>query len=455
MRIALLTSQFARSSDTFIRSEVNQLRELGVVVDTFSIRRPPLQADADADVVRHQAETVYLAERGRWTLLRTFSRLAVVRPRSFVGALALAWRLRPPGLSGLVKQAGYLVVAAELAEQIRRLGANHLHNHIAENSATVAAIASRIAGVTHSLTVHGPRIFFDPFSWRLREKLELADLTICITDFCRSQCMALSSPIAWPKMRVVRCGVQQSFLDPLAFHSRPGKREAPDGPPLLLNVGRLCEDKGHHVLIAAAAELKQRGLSFRIEIVGDGPLRPDLEAAIEREGLHGCVSIVGWKPSSYVRDAMIRSLALVLPSFAEGLPIVLMESLALRTPVVATSIAGVSELVANGESGWIIPPGNERRLAMALAEALATPPEELERMGEHGREAVIRLHFPRTQAAALLDAIESIRPSIGAHASQCGSTGPVSPPAHLRPTLSHDCSKNVGSHESVIETQSP
>jgi glycosyltransferase involved in cell wall biosynthesis len=393
-RIGYLTSLFARPSDTFIRNEVNQLRNLGADVVTFSIRRPEVGPDADEDVHRFQRDTQYLLESGAATIVGTGLMQAITHPIRFARTAALAWRTSAPGVRGLAMQAAYLLEALCLSSLLKQQRIDLLHNHIGENSATVAMLASEFSGIPYSLTIHGPYIFYAPARWALGEKLARSAFTACISQFCRSQCMIFSPESAWQRLHVVRCSVQPEFID------APHENEFPRVPHFLC-VARLCPEKGQAVLIDAVARLAGAGHPVQVSLIGDGPGRPALEQLIREKNLEQQVKILGWQPSEKVHELLLESTALVIPSFAEGLPVVAMESLAMRRPVIATNIAAMSELVEHGKSGWLIPAGSVDRLAEALEIAHECPRAILQEMGETGRKRVLELHDPVRQAEQL------------------------------------------------------
>jgi glycosyltransferase involved in cell wall biosynthesis len=197
---------------------------------------------------------------------------------------------------------------------------------------------------------------------------------------------------AWPKLHVVRCGVDAEFLG--------------DAPPAAANgklvcVGRLCEDKGQLLLVEAAGRLAREGVEFHLVLVGDGALRGPIEAKVRELGLEGRVTLKGWMDGAGVRQQIVESRALVLPSFAEGLPVVIMEALALSRPVISTYVAGIPELVRPAQNGWLVPAGSIDLLTETLREALRTPPERLDALGRAGREIVRDRHDSRKEAARI------------------------------------------------------
>lgn len=391
--IAYLTSVYPRATDTFVRNEVLRLRELGWTVHTFAVRRAESSQIVGEEVRREASTTTYIISDHLWATPLAVLRALLRSPRRFVRAVRLAWRTHPRGLRGSLWQLAYFGEAAFLAGELRRAGVRHLHNHIGESSATVAMLASELGGVPFSLTIHGPYDFQAPAHWALGEKLSRASFTVCISEFTRSQCMIHAPLVAWDRLHVVRCGPDPAFLE----------TEPPPLPsrPRMVWVGRICEEKGVPVLVEAAARLADEGVEFELALVGDGPLRRRIQAQIAARGIAKRLSITGWLDGAGVRAQMAAARVVVMPSFAEGLPVVLMEALALGRPVVTTFVAGIPELVQPGRNGWLVPPGSVDALADAMRDALQSPLERLARMGNAGREDVRRQHDPRVEIARL------------------------------------------------------
>lgn len=393
--LGYLTSAYARASDTFIRGEVRQLRKLGFTVHTFSIRRAEQEQMVSEDVRQEQTTTEYLLDGKKNRLIGGAVRTAVAKPQKFLRALALGQRCSPPGLKARLWHLAYVVEAAYLAGRLRAKGVQHLHNHIGENSATVAMLAAEMAGIPFSLTIHGPGEFDHPMEIALGEKIRRSAFVVAISSFGRSQLWRWCAADQWQKIHIVHCGVDESFLG-----------QAPSAPPdnqRLVSIGRLSEQKGQLLLVEAAAAVAAKGTQFELVLIGDGPMRAELESAIQRLGLNGIVRIAGWMDSDAIRRELIASRALVMPSFAEGLPVVIMEALALGRPVLSTAIAGIPELVKDGENGWLVPAGSASSLAEGIGRILRTSPAELARMGQAGAGAVAREHHAATEAKKLAE----------------------------------------------------
>ncbi len=378
--IAYLTGEYPRATDTFIQREVAALRAMGLDVLTCSIRRTGPEHHVGPEQRAEAAGTFHvLAEaRSPWRLMRSHASALSASPRRYLSALRLALRTSPPGAKALLYQLFYFAEAVVLAGHLKRKGVTHLHNHIATASCTVAMLASAVSGIPFSYTIHGPGIFFEPERWRIDEKTARASFVACISDFCRSQVMMFSAREHWPKLHVVHCGVAPERYD------RAGIR---DGGRLLF-VGRLAGVKGLPVLFEALAGLSRPHPDLRVTLIGDGPERAQLEREAAARGLSGIVEFAGYRSQDEVARALQDTDIFVLPSFAEGVPVVLMEALAARVPVIASRVAGIPELVEDGVSGLLVPPGDAGALAAAIA-TLADDPARRKRMGEAGRARVI------------------------------------------------------------------
>ncbi|MFV0359660.1 glycosyltransferase family 4 protein [Tropicimonas sp.] len=379
-RLAYLTGEYPAVSHTFILREIEALRALGFEVETCSVRRTDPAIHHRGPAERTAAATTFYvldAARNPLALLRAQA-AALATPRRWLGALGLAWKTRPPGLRALLYQMIYLTEAAVLARHLRARGVEHLHNHFGNSSCSVAMLASALAGIPFSYTMHGPAIFFEPRHWRIDEKIARARFVACISWFCRSQGMIFADPRHWPKLAIVHCGI-----DPDRYGTAPRQ----GGGKHVLFVGRLAAVKGVPMLLEAFAEVCTHHPDAHLTLVGDGSERPMLEARAAGLGLTGHVTFAGYRNQDEVAGMLAQSDIFALPSFAEGVPVVLMEAMASRLPVVATRIAGIGELVEDGTSGLTVPPGDSKALATALRTLMDTP-DRARAMGEAGCAAV-------------------------------------------------------------------
>ena len=374
-----LTGEYPRATDTFIQREVAALRAQGITIMTASIRRTGPEHLVGEEQIAEAAQTFHVLEAAKHPLRLAAAKLRLLRhPGRFFRAFALAWRTAPGGLRNWLWQMFYFAEAIMLADHMQRQGVRHLHNHIAKASCTVAMLASELSGIPYSFTLHGPDIFFAPDHWRLDEKIARARFVACISEFCRAQAMIFSDRALWDKLHIVHCGIDPARYDP-----------APrQGPPHLTFVGRLAAVKGVPVLLEALSFLKGELPGLRVTLIGDGPERARLEQDAADLGLRDVVDFAGYRSQSEVARALKVTDALVLPSFAEGVPVVLMEAMAAGRPVITTGVAGVSELVEHGKSGFLVPPGDAQRLAQAIRAVLADPDRRVE-MGRAGRTRVV------------------------------------------------------------------
>jgi glycosyltransferase involved in cell wall biosynthesis len=389
VRVGYLINQYPRPSHTFIRREIAALEDLGVTVDRFTLRRSEALVD-ESDRIE-LARTRVVLEAGKARLAASLILTAAFRPSQFVRALALAVRVGWRSERGLFRHLAYLAEAAILRTWLREAGTHHLHAHFGTNSATVAMLCSELGGPPYSFTAHGPEEF-DMAVLGLGEKIRRAAFVVAVSWFGRSQLCRWTPPQTWGKLAVVRCSVDDAFLG--------DGRPCPDTPRLVC-VARLSEQKGHLVLLEALACLDAEAIPFELVLVGDGPLRDAIEQTAERLGISDRIHIRGWLDGRQVREQILDARVVVLPSFAEGLPVVLMEAFALRRPVIATWVAGIPELVDAQQSGWLVPPGSVVALADALRAALRTPPAKLDEMGWRGAEKVKRAHDARREATKL------------------------------------------------------
>jgi glycosyltransferase involved in cell wall biosynthesis len=286
-----------------------------------------------------------------------------------------------------------LLEAAYLARRLEEKRIDHLHNPLGEGSASVAMIAAHLANIPFSLTIHGSSEWDQPMNFALGEKVRRAAFVACVCEYARSQLYRWCDLRDWPKIHLVRCGVTADFLDapPVPV---PAERR-------LVFVGRLVEVKGLPILIEATRRLAAEGLEFELVLVGDGPLRSMIEEQAARHGLRRHLRITGYQPPAGVRAELLAARAMLMTSFAEGLPVVMMESLALRRPVIGPDVAGIPELIEPGVNGWLVPPGSVEKLADAMRQALTAPPDALDRMGQAGHERVARWHNQTTEARRL------------------------------------------------------
>ncbi len=391
-RIAYFINQYPKVSHSFIRREILALERLGYEI----LRIAPRGWDADlvdAEDVRERERTRYILKVGLVGLTLAVLRILFTRPVRFFPALQLAIKMSIRADRPLPVHLIYLAEACLIVPWLKEFGASHFHAHFGTNSAEVVMLTKVLGGPPYSFTVHGMDEFDKPEFLHLREKIKYAAFVVAVSSFGRSQLYRWMDYADWHKVHVVHCGLEQ------AFHNVPAVPIP--ATPRVVCVGRLSKEKGQLLLLDAVSCLVRKGASLELVLAGDGPMRAELESLVLHHKLQEKVRITGWISSDQVREEILAASALVLPSFVEGLPVVIMEAMALRRPVLATCIAGIPELVRPGLDGWLFPAGDLKSLVSALEEFLATPVEALEGMGESGHSRVMERHSVDMEAGKL------------------------------------------------------
>lgn len=398
-QISYLINQYPKVSHSFIRREILALEAQGVRVQRIALRGWADQV-VDAQDEDERTKTQYVLREGMGGVLRALLTTAISRPAAFVRALALAaklgWRADRPWAYHFI----YLAEACVIARWMDAANSSHVHAHFGTNPAMVCLLVKALSGKSYSFTVHGPEEFDKPGTLRLREKVRGATFVAAISSFGRSQLFRWSDLADWSKINIVHCGLD-------ARYKAEPKEVVPDAGRLVC-IGRLCEQKGQLLLLQALKIVVDKNYRVKLVLAGDGEMRPEIERDIALLGLQDHVEITGWISGDVVEQQLLMARAMVLPSFAEGLPVVIMEAMALARPVITTYVAGIPELVRQGESGWLVPAGDVQALAEVMMACLDAKTEDLLRMGLRGRERVLLRHNVDTEAsklAALFSAI--------------------------------------------------
>ena len=380
-RLAYLVSQYPAVSHTFILREVRHLRARGFEIRVASINDPDRSAERlTAEEAEEAAATYYVKRHGvggaAGAALATLAR----HPAGFVRGLLFALGLGGTDVRRLLYGLSYFAEALMIGRWMQGHGLTHLHVHFATPASTVGLIASRAFPITFSMTVHGPDEFYDAPGYRLREKIAGASFVCCIGTYARSQLMKLSPVADWDKFEVSPLGVDPATFTPRPFRERPEPFE-------IICVGRLVPAKGQHILVAAVDRLARAGRAVRLRVVGDGPDRAALEHDVAARGLAGHVVFEGAVNQDRIRALYAQADAFALASFAEGIPVVLMEAMAMEIPCVTTCITGIPELVRDGIDGLLVAPSDDEALAAALGR-LMDDAALRRRLGEAGRRRV-------------------------------------------------------------------
>ena len=397
MRIAYLINTYPRPSHSFIRREIHALERMGWDIHRFAMRTDAHMLVDPADIAEN-SRTEHILGRGLLPVLATGAAHLLRNPLRGMRALGLALRFgarsgaQVPGTGGCLRHLVYLAEAACIAQRCQALGIGHLHAHFGTNSTTVALLAEVLGGPGFSFTVHGPEEFDAPRSYALDEKIHRSRFAVAISSFGRSQLCRWAAIADWPKIKVVHCGIEPAHFG----HAAP----IPSGGPHLVAIGRLTEQKGFPLLIEIMASAAPHLPGLRLTIVGDGELRGLIDAEIARHGLQDRIHIAGWLDEAGITRALADAQALILPSLAEGLPMVVMEAMGAARPVIAASINGVPELVTR-DTGWLVPAGDVAGFADAIVALSKMPVGRLTEMGLAGRARVMARHDIDIEAAKL------------------------------------------------------
>jgi colanic acid/amylovoran biosynthesis glycosyltransferase len=392
VRIAYFINQYPKVSHSFIRREILALERHGFEILRIALRGWDGEL-VDGEDLRERECTRYVLQGGVTRLALPLVSTLLTRPYDFFAALGLALRMGQHADRSWLYHLVYLAEACRMLPWLKDFGAQHLHAHFGTNSAEVAMLVHVLGGPRYSFTVHGPEEFDKPKFIHLGEKIRRAAFVVAISSFCRSQVFRWVEQSCWDKVKVVHCGLEKAFHEVLPV--------ALPVEPRLICVGRLCEQKGQLMLVEAARQLAERGVNFELVLAGDGEMRPEVEQLMAQYGLQGKVRITGWISSDQVRSEILAARALVLPSFAEGLPVVIMEAMALRRPVLTTYVAGIPELVRPGKDGWLFPAGSVEDLALAMEDCLTQSHETLTQMGDSAYRRVLDRHSIDFEAGKL------------------------------------------------------
>lgn len=402
MNIAYFINQHPLVSTSFIRREINALERNGCKVFRTAIRGW-LSPVVDPGDIRERELTRYIMQAGGFARISAILSSFVQQPALFLKTVLFAIKLGFRSERAFFYSLIYFSHACILRDWYKAENIDHVHAHFGTNSTEVLMYCKLLGGPSYSFTVHGPEEFDKNKLIHLKEKAHHASFVIAISAFTKSQLFRWVDFGDWSKIHEVHCGLESDFYNVTPVLIPSAHR--------LVCVGRLCEQKGQMLLVEAVALLAKRNQRVELVLAGDGEMRAEIEAQIHQHKLESQIIITGWITSAQVREYMQQSSAMILPSFAEGLPVVIMEAMALKRPVLTTYVAGIPELVVDGKTGWLFPAGDVEALASAIQGFMETPVAELTAMGERGYERVIARHAVDTEAQKLIALFESLSSS--------------------------------------------
>lgn len=387
------------TSTTFIRREMEALEALGLSIKRYAVRHWG-EVLVDPLDIADQARTHYLLTGNTTRLFLSFFIVLLTNSIGLYRGFGL-WITVCRNAGGFsVKHFAYLLQATYFYRKSQQDQIEHVHVHFSTNATTVAMIAHAMGGVSYSFTAHGPDEFVDPTTISMHLKVQHAAFVVAISNYCRVQLVRFSSYAYWDKIVIAHCGIHlNEFVPSFTFDA--------DNQSFVC-VGRLCPQKAQLLFPPAVAALKSEFPKLHIHLIGDGESRRALEASIKQHQVESFFTLHGWKANIEVREMVKQNRALLLPSFAEGLPVVIMEAFALGRPVISTYIAGIPELV-DERCGWMIPAGSIEAISQAIRSALQASPKELTVKGKEGRYRVEREHNLKTIAPKLLSTINQYK----------------------------------------------
>jgi colanic acid/amylovoran biosynthesis glycosyltransferase len=393
--IAYLVGHYPGTSIAFILREIIAIRQAGWRVLPTSVREPDVPGNGFTKIEREEADqTFYIKRRGYLRLLLDQLACFITRPVAYLRGAWKAIALAGTEPQQLAFYGFYFVEATALGRWLSQKQVKHLHVHFANAACAVAILVQEVYGISYSVSIHGPDEFYNIRHYRVREKVQGALFIRCISNFCRSQLMLVTSPPQWSKMEICRLGV-----DPEHFLPRP----APQNEVFtVLCLGRLVPAKGQVILLRSAAQLIEAGMRFHIFFVGDGPEAGTLKEEASRLGLESAVTFCGSANQDLLVSFWKQADIFVLPSFAEGVPVSLMEAMSMEIPCISTTVGGVPELIQTGSEGILVPPSDSIALTEAI-QRLANDPRLREDLGRAARRKILRLYDLRRNTMQLAD----------------------------------------------------
>ena len=395
MKILYLINQYPKVSHTFIRREIMSHEENGIEVLRVAMRSDDPNDMSKVDFTEYE-KTHYVLKQPKFELIKHVFSAIRENPKSFLKALKVLFKMHSASNQSLLIHLIYLVESCNVAKVCKESDVDHIHAHFGTNPAEVAMYTSIISGVPYSFTVHGPEEFDKPLTLNLNQKINYASRVIAITNYCKSQLFRWADYEDWQKVGIVHCGLEDNFFNEQTLNS---KREGDEY--CFLCIGRLCEQKGQLLLLEAFSRFINTGFKAQLTLAGDGEMRVEIESFIKQHNLQGNVTITGWVDSIKIKELLSKSDAMLLPSFAEGLPVAIMEAMATGVPVISTAIAGIPELVVDKVTGFLVFPGSVNSLEDALVAFTKLSQSELDAVRKRAFEAVKKEHNITTEAEKL------------------------------------------------------
>jgi colanic acid/amylovoran biosynthesis glycosyltransferase len=383
LRIAYLVSQYPAVSHTFVQREIGGLRAQNFEILTASINEPDRSIHQMLACEQDESRRTYYVKReGPLKAILAVVKTLFTHPLGFLQGIFSSITLAKWNIKSLFYNFFYFIEAALIGFWMQKHRITHLHVHFANPASTVALLASKIFPLTFSITVHGPDEFYDVTLNHLKEKVKASTFIYCISHYTCSQLMRISDPIDWNKIEISRLGVDTSCYSPKPFNPNPS-------PLQLLSVARLTLNKGQPILLEALSLVLKQGRQAHLTLVGNGPERDRLAQLVEHLGLSAHVIFKGALNSEETLNCYNHADIFILTSFAEGLPVVLMEAMSMEISCIATAINGIPELIINDLNGLLVAASDVEGTAEAMVKLIDNAPLR-ERLGKNGRLTIMK-----------------------------------------------------------------
>lgn len=400
MKIAYIIGTYPGLTTTFIDREIQELRRIGESIQILSIRRPWTMLSDEQKKL--QQGTIYLMPVAWSKFIVSQLSFMFKKPAVFFGTLFFLLSRKHPTLKARWKTLLHFLEGVYAAHLLSGKGFDHIHAHFMDRAATVAMVISRFLKIPYSFTAHASEIYVDPVL--VQEKIEGAKFAVTCTGYNQKHLASVSANGSSNKVSCIYHGLDTKK------YSR--KNELSPSSHVILSVGQLKERKGFPYLVEACALLMKKNLDFQCLIIGEGPMRTELESQIKELGLDGKVRLLGAITPEEVIEQYEKANVFVLPAILgtdgdrDGIPNVILESMSMEIPVISTNHSGIPEVVENGVNGLLVPPKDSKALADALCSVIENPVWGRE-MGKNGRKVIVEKFDPENNALLLLNRFQN------------------------------------------------
>jgi colanic acid/amylovoran biosynthesis glycosyltransferase len=406
-RIAYLIPEYPGQTHTFFWRELNAIRKLGVEVQVFSTQKPPAKIISHDWAKRAMGETSYLFPPGMAGLWGAFKMLLRCGPRRWGRCMRAVFQADVPSVSARLRLLPFIVMAAELAALMEKRGLSHVHVHMCGDVANIAMFTHLLRDISYSLTLHNS---LSEFGSNQKWKWRFAAFAVVISQRHLSEVQEELCGFLPPQVVVAPMGVDLAELSRLTSY----KPWTGSGVCRIFSCGRLNPQKNHGDLMRALHQVRQAGLDARLTIAGGDDSREEIHKAkilelIEELALDGRVELLGAVSEPVIRAELEKAHIFALASIHEGVPVSVMEAMAMNLPVIVTDVGGMRELVDDGLNGYIVPARQPGLMAERII-TLLRDPHQAQRFSQAARQKIEQSFHSGISAATIADFLESIDP---------------------------------------------